>query len=273
MSKVINPKVLAEHQERLLEKFFDNECGFVEGLKARRLICRCDQAKRYLIQLQSLRDVAETSAKHADDSGLAQVLGWKDAEQVDLWQRINQRLDQESRAAVLLGERVIRQPGIMTRVKEEGLSVVAWEYLREYATPTFGVSSAVAGVLMFVIMSSMWEGPANPDVRVAGTAAPAIALSSQAQVPVTMASTNAVDPLYRAANKIDWARGRGKVQFINPQRSSNSILWVRRPAPKTYYSSQAAAAQASPLMRVSKTEYPQVMRERIPQSLSIANGR
>ena len=89
---------LSWRQERLLNCYFDGECGFWGRVRASRLLARRTAAREYFDSLQQLQLVEQK---------LLPMEFSVASRQCDVWDRISSRLDQEERDAILLGKRRI----------------------------------------------------------------------------------------------------------------------------------------------------------------------
>ena len=94
---------LCDSDRRLLQKYLDGECSSFTLFFARRLLRKSDDARRYLELL------SKASAKVVESSLIkSAALKRESLSTEELWRRIEQRIDAEERASVLLGERKVR---------------------------------------------------------------------------------------------------------------------------------------------------------------------
>jgi hypothetical protein len=83
---------LSEKQQLLLSAYADDQCSFFSRFLAERLIRVNPDARTFISNLQATSTLFQEHAPNRDIS-------------VDLWARIDQRIDAEERAALYLGQR------------------------------------------------------------------------------------------------------------------------------------------------------------------------
>lgn len=147
MNKEGKMENISEGDEQLLMKFVDGECSAWERMKAKRLLNRSPIAQEFVHQCRE-------SSRHFSDV-MADVMAFgtldgmsKSRSQVDLWERIEGRIDQEERAAFFLGERRFPEAG---RQRE---SSSAFQFLSEFFQPNLlgsGAGVAIAACLAVLI--------------------------------------------------------------------------------------------------------------------------
>jgi hypothetical protein len=96
-NKLTRCAALSEKQELLLSRFHDGECSCLRAFLARRLIARRAAARDFISNLETLKDQCAQLSASTNDQAL------------DLWSRIDSRIEQEQRAAFYLGERRIAE--------------------------------------------------------------------------------------------------------------------------------------------------------------------
>jgi len=219
---------LSLRQERLLQAYFDSECGAIGRWWVRRLLARRRSARAFIESLGvSAREVAGSIEGGAD----AQHGG----EKVDLWNRISARIDQEERSLVFLGKREFRE-------RAQGIWRLSW------TRPVgWGLSGAVvtAGVAMLIF------GQFSPQAQSAFSAAGNSPLGGSAQAnlgyqPVAMdtggsglrseagtseqevPSALSLNRRVPRALEVDWMRSHGRVRMIQDSGDRAAILWVNR---------------------------------------------
>jgi hypothetical protein len=197
---------LSEKQQLLLSRFHDGECSFISAFVARRLISRNPEALNFLSDLSNLKNYCsrlDTSSRFPP---------------IDLWERIDTRIEQEQRSALYLGTRTIDY-------SEESL----WQRLSLRHAVVGGLSGAAIAVALLVVVSR----PSHLMTFSAPAAGPAT--GNQMVQPVGIGATSAprsqfqVKPA-RAHNplEVDWMRANGSLKLIPDPSGSSAIIWVRR---------------------------------------------
>jgi len=87
---------LSEREEKLLVRYFDGEHSLLDALKVSRLMRRNPLAKDFLETMKVIGEIARNERK-----GIFAM----DPTPVNLWDRVNSRIESEQRAALYLGER------------------------------------------------------------------------------------------------------------------------------------------------------------------------
>ena len=219
---------LSFREEKLLQAYFDSECGAIGRWWARRLLARRRSAGAFF---ESLRVGAREVLGSFDGGADAQQGG----EKVDLWNRISARIDQEERSLMFLGKRDFRE-------RAQGVWRLSW------TRPVgWGLSGAVvtAGVAMLIF------GQFSPQAQSAFSAAGSPSLGGDAQAnpsyqPVAMdmgesdfraeagtaeqemSSAHALNRKVPRALEVDWMRSHGRVRMIQDSSDRAAILWVNR---------------------------------------------
>lgn len=198
---------LTEGQQLLLSKFYDGECGYLESLRAKRLLARSPDAVEFCRQLDSVKDscISKLSITTSDGSS------------VNLWDRVSARIEQETRAEMYLGKRR------MTHDKRGSL----WERFASPYALAGGVSGAALAAIMLVVGYS--------SSGVTTFVAPQTAATNEFQLvrPVAMgANTGRIPTTLRVPGssslEVDWVRSQGSLKLIPDPNGSSAIIWVRR---------------------------------------------
>lgn len=197
---------LSEKQELLLSRFHDGECSFLSAFFARRLVSQNANARSYLNDLRGLKNHCSHLVESSSDST------------VDLWARIDARIEQEQRAAYYLGT---RQP----------------EHSRESLWQRLSIGHAVMGGLSGAAIAAALILVVSRPSQLMTFSAPAAGPVTGHQIihPVGIGSASAprtqfkVTPA-RAHNplEVDWMRANGSLKLIPDPSGSSAIIWVRR---------------------------------------------
>lgn len=193
-----------EMEETLLNRYVDNECGFFERQRARRLIDRSEEARNYIESLKKLRE------------GLIISLPIEKPH-ADLWPRVSMRIAQEENAAVFLGERKFE------------------ERRSPFTLPSLGF--AFGSVVTAIFLFSIWI-PSSQSIG-SGVASSGTASSS----PLTLASTagehqaegaiplgrpQIINEPFQSVIDVDWMRSTGRVRILQNPEDRSAIIWVRK---------------------------------------------
>lgn len=203
-------KDLTDRQQLLLSRYVDGECGLIRSLQVKRLLSTQPAARRYITQLEQTR------------STLSEHLSASQSLRVDLWDRIEARIDQEERAAFFLGTRRIETRGDSTPRDS------IWGAFSLPASWVGGLSgAALAGaVLVFLYKPAQIVSFSAPQ-QIASQNAP------QQVQPVGIGSQRYVQPRVARINRpsafeVDWMRSHGSLNVIPDTNGSSAIIWVRR---------------------------------------------
>jgi hypothetical protein len=221
MSSEYNKELkLSEREQLLLSRYADGECGFFQSFQAKLLLSRSHDALRYLSNLEKFR------------SSFSEHLSTQEEPQVDLWERINSRIEQEERAALYLGTR---------RVESPRNSI--WDTLSLPSTWVGGLSgAAIAGAALIFFHKPAeivsFSAPQQIALQSAPQRVQQVALGSQRQARPRVA------PLTQQPSfEVDWMRSHGSLNLIPDSGGASAIIWVRRRQPPSLQSK----AQTSPL--------------------------
>lgn len=130
---MVDKMELSEQDEIVLSRYCDGEAGFFEARRARRLIALSSEAHRYVEQLGGVQEqLLQLSALRVSEG----------EQEVDLWSRIDARINQEERAELYLGRRKAEQ----VERSSNGLSL--W-----LGRSGWGVAGALATLMITFAMS------------------------------------------------------------------------------------------------------------------------
>jgi hypothetical protein len=195
---------LSDKQQLLLSRYFDGECGVISRFFAQRLLSRNPNAAAFL---QSLN--------HAGDT--IRLIQENEKSPVDLWSRIDARIEQESRSSFYLGER---------RTKERHESILE-RFIPSHALFGGLSGAAIAAIALFVIYKpKSFITFSSPD--------PIAFTNSHEFQPVGLgnggsAPRNPGVPQSSARRmEVDWMRSHGSLALIPDQSGSSTIIWVKR---------------------------------------------
>lgn len=206
-SPISTKPTLSEKQQLLLSRFHDGECSCFSALYVRRLLNKNPSAQHFLSDLEALRSQC---AKLTDA-----VAG------VDLWARIDTRIEQEKRAELYLGARSTQatQRSLLQRID-----------LKHAAFGGLSGAAIAAGILMVL---------ARPQ-QILTFSAPSAGPVAQNQLIQPAGITNHnnqrglyhIDPIKKhraieAALEVDWMRANGSLKLIPDPDGSSAIIWVR----------------------------------------------
>jgi hypothetical protein len=221
-------KDIDEKAELMLLRYLDGECGFFEKIRAARLVSNCPAAKNFLEEMRSLGDETRRSAS---DAALRSQHG-----EIDLWDRISARIDQEVHAELFLGSR--------GQVKQDRSGWIERLLPPQLAWGLSGVAASVIFALVLVqgeyvnlnqrqIATSVSpvQGELEAQTGVAGLrsrVAPSVQSVSttssrrQSEIPVILRNNPA------GALEVDWMRSDGRVHILHDEQELNMppLFWI-----------------------------------------------
>lgn len=203
---------LSEAEEILLSQYWDGECGFLARRRAEKLMRSSAAARSFIDALKGL---------HSDCRSYEAENGPK----VDLWQRIEARIDAEEQAAFYLGERRREE-------RSERFFSRLWSRQAAWGGLSGAVVATSALVFLAVPRPKSVTAPAQPfyQAAVGGFAA------SPASLPHSS----------RPTMEVDWMRSNGSLKLFQDPSGKSATIWVRR-QPGT--GSSLKAARSTPLFK------------------------
>lgn len=208
-------ETLSNSKQLLLSRFFDGECGPITSWRARRLIRQNLLAKQFFDNLEAIQIAITDHQAHRLES-------------VDLWGRIEQRIEEETKAEFYLGARkAFTKPTIFENL------------LDTYGTWIGGVSgAAIAGLALLTLQ--------NPSSTPTSITAPSNLTRATTAQPIA-ARTNGFQQSMRAPRlqrnniesfEVDWMRSEGALHFIPDPNGSSTIIWITRDSDRYPHSKQ-----------------------------------
>lgn len=214
-------KELSEKQQLLLSSYVDNECSYISRFLAERLLKNNNQARLFV---QTLKNTSQTyrSLVSSQDSS------------VDLWDRIERRIEAEERASLYLGNRKPTSEAPHPSLLERLFSRQVW---------VGGLSGAAIAATVLVFVSR----PSKPgEILPVYTGGPVAAHNSSAFHQASLG--NEQQMVGSSAMEVDWMRGKGSFKIIRDPSDKSAIIWVRkRPSGAT---GGNQLLQATPTIRV-----------------------
>lgn len=193
---------LSEREERILQRFADGECWFLQSLMAKRLLSRNPAAQIFLSDLKAVSQSL---------SGYSQFVSSEDS--CDLWTRISARINAEERGELMLGKREMRQPQNL---------------FSNLAEMRFGFGAAGVAVAALALIVAVLPG-----TDTVSTPSQMASLPSQELSPVSLGGS-ASEPIRMISKRIpgsvevDWMRSDGRVRMMHGADERAPIIWVKR---------------------------------------------
>lgn len=218
------PTNLTEKQELLLSAYADSECSFISRILAERLLRNNPNAQAFITHLRSSSTLFKN---HAGSQEL----------NIDLWDRISNRIDAEEKAAFYLGQ---RRP---TFTEE---SPPLWARFKTPHAALGGLSGAAIAAMVLVLVAR----PSKPgEILPVYTGGPVAAQNSSAFHQASFGAETGTTA--RSPMEVDWMRGNGSVRLITNPNGQSATIWVRKKAPAQ---APMRRAIATPTIRVLQQE-------------------
>lgn len=209
---------ISDRRQLLLMKHADGECRFWERWVVQRLLVHDRSANEFLDQLKKLRTEVQQSCSQLDCK-------------CAVWDEVDQRIAQEKRSAVFLGERRLAARETGTR---------AWEFLTRPAAAW--TVSAMAASCAIVVSFQSAVSPQGSEAGAAGRvatlrpSAPERGLYAKQLVtdsngsPTRYVAPRIIEERIPSTVEVDWLRGSGRVRLIPDAQTRAPIIWVKRKA-------------------------------------------
>jgi hypothetical protein len=232
---------LHDSESSLLMSYHDNDhdirrLSYFDRLRLNRLLSNKPEARDFLDFLQSMsRKVSEAVT---DD-----IVPLKSS----LWKQIDQRINQEERAALYLGKRELsaRNPG--TR--------------RFFSIPDFnwglyGATTAGLTILLmtsFVLTNYTIYGARDPSIRSQGSQLTNTSSDFERPLPAPVRFASQQDDLPQiieparrglqtlSSVDVDWVHSDGAVRFYSDPHRNSTMIWVKKRTPVMRYLGQGSA--------------------------------
>jgi hypothetical protein len=223
--------ILTEKEEQLLCRYHDGECSLYYSFLAKRLLRHNSIAKDFLHTLENCSHALHVEASTAD------------LPSVDLWERIDNRIDQEQKAAFYLGER---------RSSERAPSFI--ERLRASQVAVGGLSgAAVAAIALLFVYSprdiTSFSVPSTASISNSENQFQQVGFGASPS-----SNRSAVIPYNgNRALEVDWMRSNGSLSLIPDATGSSAIIWVRRRSAPHAQTRTITALRPTPLGRAEPT--------------------
>lgn len=214
---------LSDSEQLLLSRFFDGECGLVGSWRAQRLLARSSLANRFIENLETIQGMVSTHEPGGSNT-------------IDLWDRIAQRIDEEQRAELYLGERNPTERASF------------WQNLSETYTTWIGgaAGAAIAAVAIIVSNSGTPQSPRTPQRQNIGRAAVAQQVSVRAPNRQSAFEIPRIQRRIPQTFEIDWMRSEGALQLIPDPKGASTIIWITREYEEPQNLSQTRKTYSSP---------------------------
>ena len=239
---------LTEKEEKLLEQYFDGECRLFAGRKAKRLL---DEKPEALAYIEHLKELSKATKKAISEEYTGEV---------DLWDRISNRIDQEEYASIFLGER--------KTLKEEK---VPWYSGIGWAIPGAALSAFAFFMVSSQPVASLPGGSPKPLGFAEADFLSLQSLRTVSQGALQQAPQQRVVPRayvrrsvpVTSVVEVDWMRSDGRVRLIEDPEDTGAIIWIRRRKP---------TSKAIPLAGARNSNGIQVIEDNVPDALIVGGS-
>lgn len=246
---------LSEKQELLIMRYYDGEVSFLEKYRAKSLLSNNSEAEAFWMVLdEAARGSRIVIEERSETAG-----------EVDLWSRIERRIEQEERAEFFLGRRELEQD---TRSRHSFFDAF---FAKGFASGFAGAAAAVfLGLMVLPGSIQTLSVPAQSAViRQTGTPIVLRDMNASTEAAVNLASGNSsnygvsagvnsgvpgslnvpaprflesaaqgvdedyVEPRIIESRpvEVDWMRSDGRVRMVHDPSESSPIIWVKRRLP------------------------------------------
>jgi hypothetical protein len=252
----VKPDHLPEWQARIIARFFDGESGPIESRVAQLLLKVSGDARAFAQELSVTSTFCRGCATERNDD-LATHRGGDG----NLWDRIEQRIEAEERAALFLGPRSIvhEQPvrehpvGIRAERAQRGAVQSRSVWNRPFQQIFVGTASGAVTAALILFVASRLTTPPIPTTPTIDPRqlreAQLYPLEGTEQLPLHGLISAGGEPRYRPAGtqlRVDWMRANGPLTLIQNPHGKSAIIWVqRRPIEQTQPRLEAALPRAT----------------------------
>ncbi|MCB0339714.1 MAG: hypothetical protein KDD53_08920 [Bdellovibrionales bacterium] len=264
---------LSQNEELLIMQYFDQETSFWGQFRAKRLLASSELARDFLSSLESGSQEAKA---------ILRVPSAVDGKELDLWDRIAMRIDQEERAEVYLGKRSFVPQDSSLKPRFFGLELLSPQWMSRAGWSLSGAVAAMAFAVLVVggekQASENFAGDTgSKDLmehakEVSIPSMPAQFASVQSG-PADSVSRRSLESLYQrrmqrraVSNRelqqtpriidespldFDWMRSDGRVTFVQDVNRGSTIIWVNKPtqmAARLSQRSETARVPSAPVI-------------------------
>lgn len=217
---------LSERQEQVLCRFLDGEGHYLDRFQAKWLLKNNPRAREFVREIEQVGHVVCVD--------LNRVESCPDLDR--MWGRISQRIDNEERAALYLGERVLLPSQQRPASQQRPESLMS----RRYGWGVAGLASAACIAFFVVGFETNSSAPAGGRLVATGSSEQVVARSEGSAV-VDLVSSNPQEQVSRSrligdfdshGVEVDWMRSQGHVRVIPDSERRSGIIWVKRKRPQ-----------------------------------------
>ena len=196
---------LSDSEQVILSRFFDGECGIISSWRAKRLLAKKTLARVFIKNLETIQD--------AINSGKPLT-----AKPVDLWDRIEQRIAEESRTELYLGaRRSVERPTLWDAI------------INNYTTWVGGTAgAAVATIALITFNSPPPESSSIPQRPSLGRASVVQPISARSNTYSPTFEIPRIRQRIPESFKVDWMRSEEALHLIPDPSGSSTIIWITR---------------------------------------------
>jgi hypothetical protein len=243
---------LDETHEKLLVMYFDNELGLLGRWRARCLIKNSSSAASFYSSLEEIRNIAFSDTSREPPL-------FKSLPAIDLWGRINKRIESEMKSEVLLGKRSLvarssELKSFILHLKEDGVVSKISSLFKLEGLLYGSAGAAVATLLILFVYSPLNNDPLNS--RMSKVDPIINEISFQREQPRS------------ALIEVDWMKSDGRLNLIQSQNGGHPVIWIARKKQSSYEKRREDALKNKQL----KDNRIIVYKERIPEAISVVDS-
>jgi hypothetical protein len=196
---------LSDSEQVILSRFFDGECGIISSWRAKRLLAKNTLARVFIQNLETIQDAINRGKPLTPKP-------------VDLWDRIEQRIEEEARTELYLG----------TRRSLEGPTL--WgSFASNYATWLGGTAGAAVATIALIIFNSPSPESSSIQQRPSpGRASVVQPISARSKPYQPAFEIPRIRRRIPESFGVDWMRSEDALHLIPDPSGSSAIIWITR---------------------------------------------
>jgi len=260
--------MLSLRNEKLLVRYFDGECGWIEKYLAEKLIQKNSLAREFMDTMHVIGEITRN-----ERAGILKV----NPTPTNLWDRISARIEAEEKSALFLGMRAAqtKKVGFAQRLSDVfSVSQVAWGASGAFAAACITYFFVHVAPGSSVAHFSASQGQPNSAIRqvalherAAGHRSPRASDSNSLgrkslNEPIRILTQNVPSAL-----EVDWVKSAGHVRMMQDPEDRSAIIWIKRREPVAMAMGGGASLEQPSIGGEPLVIY----NEHVPSTVSVSN--